>query len=382
MILYELFKGDVMEKKNILDTFKQKQLDKILTKQKEHILNADDLLAGKDPSLLFYILANKLGYLLDNDPEKVLSEKGIKIRKKLNYLIKKIGPMFLSSPQIIENRNKLIDPDSKEEDPGIILPDKPVIWAANHAFKDDTLASILAAQRNAYILFGSLPQFYNTFDGITAWANGVVITNRKVKESKKASTEKSKKAMGLGADLFIFPEGVWNKSPNDLLVNFWPGIFKIAQETGADIVPIVHYIRELSKPGKNNPIHTVIDDPINISNMSTEEASELLKEKMGTWLYLMLEKYGQSTRAEMLKGYSTSQEAWENHLQERVSTTDRYDLEIELCADYRPKDIILPEDVFSSIADIKNITPENIQHVKYARQLVKSRKQNDFQRRF
>ena len=59
-----------------------------------------------------------------------------------------------------------------------------------------------------------------------------------------------------------------------------------------------------------------------------------------------------------------------------------YDEEIELSADYRPRNITRPEDVYESIANIENITPENIQHVNYARQLVKERKQNDFQRRF
>lgn len=363
------------------ENIKQKKLEKILDKHK-NITGINDLTAGDEPSLLFYILADKLSYLLENNPDEVLSKKGIEIRKKINYLIKKLGPSFLKSPQIIENRKKLLDPNSEEEDEKINLPDKPVIWTANHSFKDDTLASILAAKRNAYILFGSLPQFYNTFDGITAWLNGVVMTNRKHKESKKASIEKAKRAIELGSDLFIFPEGVWNKSPNKLLLDFWPGIYKIAKETNTDVVPIAHYIEDSSRPGKDSVIHTVIDDPINISNLSEEEALELIREKIGTWYYLMMEKYGKKTREELLEGYNTSEEAWEEHLSRRVSTADRYDEEIELSADYRPKDIILPEEVYENIANIENITAENAHHVAYAHQLVKERKQNDFQRRF
>ena len=360
---------------------KKKRIDKIVEKSGENITSITDFTAGEEPSFLFYILADKLNYLLKNNPEEALSERGIKIRKKLNYLIRKIGPAFLSSPQVIENRNVLLDPKSTEPDKGITVPDKPVIWVANHAFKDDTLASILAAKRNAYIMFGSLPQFYNTFDGVTAWLNGVVMTNRKVKASKKGSMPKAVRAMEMGADLFIFPEGVWNKSPNDLLIDFWPGVYRIAKATGADIIPMVHYVTDPSKKTKDNIIHTVVDDPISISHLTEEEALELLKEKMGTWFYLMMEKYGQSTRAEVLNGYSTSQEAWEEHLKKRAATADRYDLEIELCADYRPKSKVRSEDVFAPISEL---TPnsENAHHIEYAKKLVKERKENDFQRRF
>lgn len=363
------------------ENIKQQRLEKILNKH-ENITGINDLTAGEEPSLLFYVLADKLSYLLENDPDKVLSKKGIEIRKKLNYLIKKLGPSFLKSPQVIENRKKLLDHNSKEQDDEITLTDKPVIWVGNHSFKDDTLASILASKRNAYILFGSLPQFYNTFDGITAWLNGVVMTNRKHKESKKASVEKAKRAIELGSDLFIFPEGVWNKTPNKLLLDFWPGIYKIAKETNTEVIPIVHYIEDQSRFGKNNVIHTVIDDPISIAHLSEEEALELIREKIGTWYYLMMEKYGKTTREELLEGHDNSIDAWEEHLKRRVSTADRYDEEIELSADYRPKNITRPEDVYESIANIENVTPENIQHVNYAKQLVKERKQNDFQRRF
>lgn len=155
--------------------------------------------------------------------------------KKIHCIIKALGPYFLKSPQLLENRNFLKNPDlggNSVPDSGIFLPDKPVIWASNHVFKDDTLATILAAKRHAYILFGSLPQFFNTLDGITAFLNGVIMTNRKVSASKKTSIAKAIRVFGYGADLMVFPEGVWNKSPNRLLLDLWPGIYRIACETG------------------------------------------------------------------------------------------------------------------------------------------------------
>ena len=166
--------------------------------------------AGDPPSTLFYILADKLSYLLDTDERIAINPKGVKRRRKINPIIKALGPLFLKNPQVFENRNFLRNPNDSIilPDSKIVLPDEPVIWASNHCFKDAALGSVLATQRHAYILFGSLPQFYNMFDGVTAWLVGVVMTNRKMSESKKAVIPKVVRATNCGADLLMYPEGV------------------------------------------------------------------------------------------------------------------------------------------------------------------------------
>lgn len=283
---------------------KGKRFNKILQKYDGLITGPNDLTGGDEPSGLFYFLANHLSYLVDPDPEKVISAKGIVRRRKLNWIIKSLGVRFLTNPQILENRNFLKNPQATEiaPDPGIIVPDEPVIWVANHAFKDDVLATILAAKRHAYILVGSMPQFYNTFDGVTAWINGVVMTNRNSVASRHSSVPKVVKAMQLGADIMMFPEGVWNKSPNALLLDLWPGIYHIACETGAKVVPVIHYIRDCTNREKDNPIHTVVDDSIRIDDLPERAALEMLRNVLATWFYLMMDVYGKSTRKEVLKG--------------------------------------------------------------------------------
>ena len=52
-----------MEKRGLFEHAKERQLDKILEKYGDNISNINDLTAGEDPSLLFYILVNKFGYL-------------------------------------------------------------------------------------------------------------------------------------------------------------------------------------------------------------------------------------------------------------------------------------------------------------------------------
>ncbi|MCM1325829.1 MAG: 1-acyl-sn-glycerol-3-phosphate acyltransferase [Bacteroidales bacterium] len=364
---------------------KEEKIDAILNKYGTMVTGLSDLTADIPPSALFYLLADKLSYLLDESPEAVVTEKGVQCRRRLHFLIKTLGPHFLKNPQVFENRNFLRNPDIKdkiEPDDEIFLPKEPVMWTANHAFKDDTLATILAAKRHAYILFGSLPQFYNTFDGITAYLNGVIMTNRKVAASKKSSIAKAVRAVGYGADLMVFPEGVWNKTPNRLLLDLWPGIYRIACETGAKVIPVVHYMRDCTGREKNNPIHTVIEDPIRNDDLSEQAALRYVRDVLATWFYLMMEVYGKSTREKEVGAGISSTIAWEQELMARVKTADRYDQEIELCADYRPKDIVSPEQVWQVFAEIEEVTPQNAEYVAYARRLLEELRQQDFQRRF
>lgn len=369
--------------KDKLQKLKEQKLLEIEKRLEGKITSIDDLIAGEDPTLLFYLLADSLDYLLDIDPEKTISEKGIKMRQRIHFIIDKLAPLFLQNPQIIEDRNFLTDRENSDFSKKIELPNEPVIWVANHGFKDDILATVLAAKRHSYILLASLPQVYNTFDGITAWLNGAVISNRKVSASRKTTLDKCKKVLENGSDIIFFTEGVWNKSPEKLVLDLYPGAYNLAKQTGYKIVPITHYIKDPAGiKNKNNKIHTVIDDPIDVSNMSKEEALSTIRDNHATWLYYMMDKYGRTTREEALNGFSTSDEAWEEELRRRRNTVTRYDNEIEMSADFRNRSIIRPEDVWEPIANIENIHIGNVHDVEYAKQLIKTEKRRDFQRRF
>lgn len=359
------------------------KLDSILQKYDGVIISEKDLIGDLPPSGWFYILANHLDYLLDNNPEAAIPVKGVERCRRLHVIFKKFGSKFLANPQIFENRNFLRNPHASDiaEDSDIVLSYEPVIWTSNHGFKDDGLATILAAQRHAYLLFGSLPQFYNTIDGITAWLNGVVMFNRKAASSRHSSIAKAVRAMRLGTDLIAFPEGVWNKSPNALLIDLWSGIYKIACETGAKIVPVVHYIHDTGNTEKNNPIHTVVDDPVRIDDLSERAALDYIRDILATWFYLMMEVYGKTTRKELLGNLSPG-EIWERKLIDSTKLVARYDKEIELNAAFRPKWKTLPQDVWKAIADIKDLTKDNMPYVLYARQLIERLEREDYQRRF
>jgi len=360
-------------------SLKEKKLDEIYEKYKENLTSIEDLTAGDDPNLLFFLWVKLFGFMLDDNPDKTISERGVKNRKYASYLLRKIAPKIMLLPQVVEDRNELLGYKKYEDGKKITLPKEPVIWTLNHGFKDDGLSTVTANGRSSYFLFGSLPQFYNTFDGFAAWYNGSIIINRKMKNSRIASMEKAGKVLDYGGDVVIFPEGVWNFSPNRLLLDFWPGVYRLAQEKGVKVVPTIHYVKDKSEGDKRDAIHTVIDEPIDFSNMSEKEALEYLRDTMATWYYLMMEKYGKSTREEELFGYKDVTDAWEQMINDRLDTVDYYDFEYEATAAYQDKSIVTPEEVWGPIANIKNVTFDNLSHVVAAKKLIREYKKNDFQ---
>ncbi len=380
-----------------------RKIEDFLEKYKSQLSGFVDIV-GDDfiPSKLFPFNMKHLGKLLDSDVDKVLGKTSLKLRHMtIGKLIKKLGYKFMSSDQVFENRNELRNPNDTTPDKGIILPNEPVLWTPNHHFKDDALASIVAAKRPLCLLFGSIPLYFNTSDGILAYLVGSILVNRKSSESKKASVAKLERAIDFGSDVLYYPEGVWCKSPNNYLLDFWNGVYRVANEKGIKVVPMVHYIKDATQkiPKEINPIHTVIDDPIDLTKFTEKEGLSYLRDVIATWYHLMMEKYGKMTRDELMEFYKqrailngakeedlengfTSHDAYEIYLKDLLTTVTGYDSSIEAGpADFRPKDKVRPEDVFENIAKA-SITPENCGDVLYAQKLVKQRKLEDYQRRF
>lgn len=365
------------------------KLLRIIEKVENHALNNIDLsmypdgirydgrnlYGDSEPSKLFYFLASNLAYLMDNDPELVLSKRGVEVRRKLNVLIKAIAPAFLNGKHIIENRKTLIDPSNKEEDDEIILPNDPVIWVANHAFKDDTLTSVLLMKRHGYIAFGSLPMFFNTIDGLTAYANGVIMIDRNFEPSKRAIIDKCEKLFSYGADLLIFPEGVHNKTPNKPVLDIWAGVYNISKSLGVKVVPMAHYLEDYTYQRKKNNVYSVLDDPISFENMTLNEARETLRDTLATWHYLLMEKNSAVvSRDDLLAGYENADEYWTDVLNRYGKTVKYYDTRVETSSDYRPKkyysNLMQEEKELISALDIEKET----------KGLVRLRKEVDFQR--
>ena len=141
-------------------------------------------------------------------------------------------------------------------------------------------------------------------------------------------------------------------------------------------------IKNKIHPTEDDIIHTVVDDPIRVDDLGEKAALEYLRDILATWLYLMMERYGNTTRKELVGNHPDSIDAIEEKLICDLSTMDYYDASIERASDFRPKERVFPEDVFASIAEVHNITAGNICDIMNAKNLIKQRKRECIQRRF
>lgn len=123
-------------------TWKERYQQRILRKYGDTITGLVDMTGNASPSFLFSFMAERMAYLLSGDPLRMLSPRKVSFHRRLNPLIKRMGRLFLGHKQEFENGSLLLGADELDEP--TTLPKEPVIWCANHGFKEDVLATVLA----------------------------------------------------------------------------------------------------------------------------------------------------------------------------------------------------------------------------------------------
>lgn len=295
-------------------------------------LNTNLLLKKGKTTLDMY---NKyLEFLLDNDPRKVMSERGLRIRKILSPLVR-----YVIAP--LSSKNKFHIEKNKN------LPkDRPIIFAATHGLIDDIAVGLCAAGRHTYLLFASLPDFFGTIDGPALWLNGVILLDRKNKESRRAAKAKMEYAIALGADILMYPEGTLNKTENLIVQKLFPGIYDVAVKYNALVVPIA-----IIQEGKN--VYAKTCDPFDICQYQRQEGLTLLRDLMASAKYELMERYSKSRRADI----GNAKRYWRLFLDDLVNQVlPYYDFEIENTSQFIDKDEVGYSEAFEHL---KHITPNS-----------------------
>ena len=268
-----------------------------------------------------------LEYLLDYRPEKTLSKTGSTLRKLIYPVARLAMPFMLPTKLEITRAAK--------------MPDRPIIFASTHGFKEDINDAMMIAGRQAYILIGSLSQIFKSMDGYAAWLVGTILVDRMDKESRVASKEKMIRALEMGSSVIIFPEGTWNKSPNQMVSGLFPGVYDIAKETGALVAPIATH-----REGKK--VYGILDEAFDITAYDRAEGMEVLKEKFGTMRWELMEKYSQVKRTEFPYG-EEADKYWKQYIDDLMAEVEFYDYDIELHTKYVDRNITSPEEAFEHL---------------------------------
>lgn len=205
-------------------------------------------------------------YLMSNNPDEVLSKKGIKIRKIFHPVFTKLLPLT--------TKNKL---EVVKRAP--IPTERPVIFALSHGFRDDIALGLKTIGKHAYLAYASLPDFYYSIDGLALWANGVYIIDRKDKKSKQALIPKIVKAHELGQRYHaICVEGVWNKDPNKIVLDLWKGFYVAARKINALVMPVAMINKDMDiDKDKDKTCYSSLGEAVDL----IKYADDITLEKMG-----------------------------------------------------------------------------------------------------
>ena len=270
--------------------------------------------------------------LLDNDPKKVLSKGSIRARKIISPVLRFAIPFVTPNSKLkVLRRAK--------------LPKQPVLFAPTHSFREDIEHTVVMAKRQAYVLNGSLTQLYRAIDGITSWLAGVIPIDRTKKESRASAKKKIVYALELGASVIMYPEGTWNKSPNQLMRGFFPGIYDVAKESGALVVPIATY-----RNGKK--AYGIMEEAFDICAYDRETGLCVLRDKLATMQYEMMEQYGQAKRTDFPYG-AEADTYWKQYVDDLMAQVKYYDYDVELHTKYVDKTVTSPEDAFAFLKTLE-----------------------------
>ena len=271
-----------------------------------------------------------LKYLLKNEPEKVMSKSGYKFRKFISPPVRNVlAPATSKNTYHIDKRENL-------------PTDRPLIFSCTHQVKDDIAMGLASANRHTYLLFASLPDFFGTLDGPALWLNGVILVDRKDKDSRRATLPKMKHAIKMGADILMYPEGTLNKTENLVVQKVFPGICYLAEDVKALVVPIAR-IRE------GEHIYSKVCEPFDICEYDKQDGLDMLRDLMATAKYELMEEHSKISREEI----GNAKNYWENEMNELVnSMLPFYDFEIENNSQFIDKNDVTYDDAFEHLYSV------------------------------
>lgn len=207
------------------------------------------------------------------DSERFTSDYGIRVRRKMNRLWRKILSLATKRKIYVEQYPNL----NKKE---------AYIFAANHSFDEDILSLLQSIDRSVYLLQGGTHQMEHSPISYAGWVNGMVYVNRMDNESRKASVDKMKRILRNGSSVLLFPEGGYNNTENQMITPLFSSPYILSKDLGVKVVPIVSF-NDIG----SDEIFIRAGEPMDLSIYDKAEALALLRDKMATLCYGIMEDH-------------------------------------------------------------------------------------------
>lgn len=267
--------------------------------------------------------------------------KGIKTRKKLYKFLS----LLLKINRMIQKQQLIILNDQSNN------TDKPKIYAVTHVGRYDIEMAIEGVKESAFFLMGDPGSVYKSFDGVLLKANGTIFFDTDHKTDRNICKENCIKVLENGGNILMFPEGAWNITENEIVMQLYDGAVEMAIKTGADIVPIA--IEQYGKKYCMNIGENISYDKTKEYNVKLEKRR--LRDDLASLKWEIWEKYSERViRKEM------NSNAKEEYLESVMSETENgYTVDEINRTKFHDKNINPPEQVFEHLANI-NVNKKNI----------------------
>lgn len=218
------------------------------------------------------------------DINNFTSVSGILIRRKINRVWRKILSLGTHRKVHIEQYPSL----NKNE---------AYLFAANHSFDEDAISILQSIDRNAYMLQGTTHQMEHNPIFYAMWANGMIYVNRLDDKSRKESLDKMKRILKGGSSVVLFPKGGYNNTENQLIAPLFSSPYILNRELGVKVVPIISF-NDIG----SNEIFVRAGEPMDLSGYDKYEALALLRDKMSTLCYEIMEDHTILVKRKELEG--------------------------------------------------------------------------------
>ena len=264
---------------------------KILSAQEEQELNRDELIE-------YYVK------LRNYYKELPIDKMNIKIKEFIHPFLLQCVKIYFNGKVEILNSEELENINT------------PCIYVFNHSNGYDFPIAASVVEKHFHIL----ADFTMKQDKLVDFANrinGVVYVDRKSKTDRQESKNKLLSLLSNNKNIFIFPEGTWNLSPNLMMLPLNWGVIDIAKISESPIVPAVIEYRDnkaYAKIGK--PIYVDIED-----NKGTKINE--LTDTMATLKWEIMEKFPIEKRKDLQDNY------YDIYLEQILNTYKKLDVDYE-----------------------------------------------------
>lgn len=208
-----------------------------------------------------------------SDVNTFTSDIGIKLRKFIHPIW---GPLL----KLCTSRKVIVEEYPQLE------KGKVYIFVANHSFDEDAISILQTIDRSAYVLQGSTDQMEHNPVFLALWLHGMIYVNRLDKNSRSDAIKKMTRVLQSGTSVVLFPEGAYNNSENQLIMPLFSSPYILGKELGVEVVPMISF-----NESGSDKIYIRVGKPVNLAQYEKYEAMAVLRDKMSTLLYQIIEEH-------------------------------------------------------------------------------------------